>query len=494
MTPPGFSHGTGLTPPGRRGSAAAVVGVAGYGRSLPAVHDPARAAPVSRPGLTLVIAFVIASAVVADRALIGVSTGGRGALALLTFVAPAVAILVVARYGATRTLGFLGSPVFVFAVAPYLVLTFVLPVIGIMFHHYPVRTLIDVSDATTAFSFLVLGAALADTEVGQWRPWIALAIVIQVVYALGQVVYLARGPGWELFGPFHDWDLSLQAFYGTFIQARGIGLYVNPNELGLWAGVAAILAWAILTPRMRIVGVMLALLTLLVSQSRGAFVALVAAAAVGAVLGVFRGRAGISGVARAASSIGLAVTVAVIVVVAIEPTSGLIDRFGALLAVLVEGPRGDANLAARVDFWASVLDLNVLYPWGTWGSPELLLGTPIDSVWFRVFAQGSVFYLAALVLLLIAPFGLRSTRFGGALTLLAVLLAVAGLTQIPFSYPVALLYWALLGAALQSSVTDQAARRRDLAARRRGWRPIDARRDSGDRAPGAGARPARTRP
>jgi len=485
---------TGLAPHVVRGSAGGVVTAAGYGRSVPAVPGADHVVPVTRSGWTIVIAFVIASAVVADRAVIGVSTGGRGALNLLTLVAPAAAIVVVACYGTARTLGFLRSPVFVFAVAPYLVLTFVLPVIGIMFHHYPERTLIDASEATTAFSFIVLGAALADTEIRQWRPWIALAIVIQVVYALGQVVYLARGPGWELFGPFHDWDLSLQAFYGNFIQARGIGLYVNPNELGLWAGVAAILTWAILTPRMRIVGVMLALLTLLVSQSRGAFVALVAAAAVGAVLGVVRGRAGVSGVARAASSIGLAVAIAVIVVVAIEPSQGLVNRFGALLAVLVEGPRGDANLAGRVDFWASVLDLNVLYPWGTWGSPELLLGTPVDSSWFRVFAQGSVFYVAALVLLLTAPFGLRSTRFGGALMLLAVLLAVAGLTQIPFGYPVALLYWALLGAALQSSVNDRAARARDLAARGRAWRPIrdaDARGARGVR-PGAGS--ARTRP
>jgi hypothetical protein len=236
------------------------------------------------------------------------------------------------------------------------------------------------------------------------------------------------------------------------------------------------------------------LLTLLVSQSRGAFVALVAAAAVGAVLGALRGRAGVSGVARSASSIGLAIATAVVVVIVIEPSQGLVTRFGALLAVAVQGPQADANLAGRIDFWSSVLNLNVLYPWGTWGSPATLLGTAIDSSWFSVFGQGSVFFVAALVLLLIAPFGLRSTRFGGALMVLAVLLAVAGLTQVPFSYSVALLYWALLGAALQSSVTDHAARARDLAARGRVWRPINSRRASGFRTTEPGAPPARTRP
>lgn len=448
---PGFAPKTASARHDLRGAAGAVVSAPGRWQSVPAVHDAGHAAPVTRPGWTVIIVFVIACAVVADRAVIGVSTGGRGALGLLTFVAPAVAMAVIARYGTARTLGFVRSPVFVLAVAPYLVLTFVLPVLGIMFHGYPERTLIAVNEATTAFSFLVLGAAVATTGLLQWRPWIALAIVLQLLYALGQVVYLARGPGWELFGPFHDWDLSLQVFYGTLVQARSTGLYFNPNELGLWAGVAAILAWIILGPRLRIVGVTLAVLTLLVSQSRGASVALVAAVAVGAVLSVVRGRASASGMARAALSVGLAAAVAVTVVVVFEPARGLVDRFGALLAVWAQGPRADANLAGRLDYWASVLDLNVLFPWGTWGPPELLLGSAVDSSWFRVFAQGSMLYVAAFVLLLVAPFGVRSTKFGDALVLLAVLMAVAGLTQTPLGYPAAFLYWGLLGASLQSS-------------------------------------------
>ena len=154
-----------------------------------------------------------------------------------------------------------------------------------------------------------------------------------------------------------------------------------------------------------------------------------------------------------------------IVVVAIEPSQGLVDRFGALLAVAAQGPRADANLAGRLDYWASVLDLNVLYPWGTWGSPEFLLGSAVDSSWFQVFAQGSVLYVAALVLLLVAPFGVRNTEFGGALVLLAVLLAVAGLTQTPLGYPAAFLYWVLLGASLQSSVTAHVTSPRDVVAR-----------------------------
>jgi hypothetical protein len=397
------------------------------------------------------IILVLACAVFADRVVIGVSTGGRGALGLLTFIAPTAAMVVAVRYGADRTLGFVRSPVFVLGVAPYLLLTLVLPVLGVMFQGYPERTLIAVNEATTAFSFLALGASLAGTALTQWRPWVMIAIVLQLLYALGQVVYLARGPGWELFGPFHDYDLSMQVFYGSLVQGRGTGLYFNPNELGLWAGVAAILAWTMLAGSWRVVGVTLAVMTLVVSQSRGASVALVATAVVGVLLAVLRGRGTASGMARAALTVGLAAVAAVVVVVVFEPGEGLVDRFGALLTVWAEGPRADANLAGRLDYWASVLDLNVLYPWGTWGPPELLLGSAVDSSWFQAFAQGSMPYVAALSLLLIAPFGIRNTKFGDAAALTAVLIAVAGLTQTPFGYPAATIFWALLGASLQSS-------------------------------------------
>ncbi len=423
---------------------------------LPPQGNDGETATGSLPGSAVIVLVIMASAILADRAVIGLSTGGRGALGLLTFGAPAIALVAAARYGTARTLGFIRSPVFLLGVAPYLVLTLTLPILGVMFHAYPERTLIALTEATTALSFMVLGAALSRTGLRAWRSWLLAAIVVQLLYGLGQVIYLGRGPGWELFGPFHDWDLSLQSLYGTFVQARGTALYFNPNELGLWAGVAAILAWMILTPRLRAVGVTLALLTLLISQSRGASVALLAAAIVGVFLAIVRGRMSTAGAARAALSVGLAIAVAVVVVIALEPSRGLVDRFGALFAVWSDGPRADPNLAGRLDYWASVLDLSVRYPWGTWGPPELLLGSAVDSSWFRVFAQGSVVYVGALALLLVAPFVLRATRFGGALMLIAVLIAVAGLTQTPPGYPVIYLFWALLGAGLQSSVSDRA--------------------------------------
>ena len=163
--------------------------------------DLAAPRPASRS--TLLIPFVLACAVIADRAQLSVSTGGRGALPLLAFVAPLVAILTALRYGRERSLGFLSHPIFLLGVLPYLALTLILPMLGIIFYGYPERTLLNVTGATTAVSFLVVGAALADGKPGAWTRWLVAAIVIQFAYALGQAIYQAHGPGWELFAPFH---------------------------------------------------------------------------------------------------------------------------------------------------------------------------------------------------------------------------------------------------------------------------------------------------
>jgi hypothetical protein len=411
------------------------------------------AAPLAPP---LIILFVLACAMLAGRAVIGVSTGGQGTLGLVAILAPLAAAATVARYGTRATLGFLGSPIFVLGVAPYLALTALLPILGVMFNRFPERTLWSVTDATTAFSFLVLGAALAHRDDRSWWPWILGAIAIQLAYAMGQALYLAHGPGWELFSPFHAWDLSFQSRFGAFVEARGSGLYFNPNELGLWAGFALIVSLTLLPSRAREVGVGLSLLTLLLSQSRGATVALVAALLVGGFLALAGGRLRLGGALRTVASVGAVSVVAVLAAFVIVPPGALATRFGALVNVLNQGARADANLAGRLDYWAAVSALNSVYPWGTWGSPEILLGTAVDSSWYRAFAQGSVPYVAALGLLLLATFALGSFRHRIALRMIAVLVAVAGLTQTPVSYPPIAIFWVLLGAGLQASVANRA--------------------------------------
>jgi O-antigen ligase len=430
---------------------------------------------------TLLIPAVVTLAVLADRIQVPLSTGGRGALSLLELIAPVLAVATVLVYGLTRSLRFVRNPVFLLGVLPYIALSGLLPFLGAIFYGYPVRTLYSATDFTTALSFLIIGAALFDRDERDWVPWIFTAIVVQFVYALGQALYLARGPGFELFTPFHDWDLSLETLNGVLVQARSSGLYFNPNELGLWSGMALIIAWSILPSRMRVLGVLLAAGTLLLSQSRGATVALVVAAAVALTLAFALGHVSPARFARGAISLVVVLGIIIAAVVVIGLPTAEIQRFSSLLAVLSQGPQADANLAGRLDYWQAVTALNAFYPWGTWGPPELLLGTAVDSSWFQAFAQGSVPYAAALGLLLVSTAALARSRYRLVLFVLAVFIAVAGLTQTPFGYPPIILFWVLLGTALQQSLKAPV---RATPLPRDRWQTSRPRRRPGERAVG----------
>jgi GNAT superfamily N-acetyltransferase len=422
---------------------------------------------------TWLIVAILACAVLADRAVVIVSSGGRGVLALVVIVAPLLAAVAIARQGFGRTFAFASHPAFAFGVLPYLVLTALLPVLGVMLTGYPERTLLAITAATTALSFMVLGAALSlsDGESSEpdrhpWSPWLLIAIAAQLLYAAGQAIYLSRGPGWQLFLPFHAWDRSVGGALGQLVEARSLGLYINPNELGLWAGVAAIMAWTMLPARLRGLGVAMAVLTLLLSQSRGAGVALLAVLVVGVALTLARGRLSAPGALKAIVSLAVAGGLAIGLALTLAPKNALVQRFGALIQVAVQGPRADPNLAGRLDYWSAVTALNRIYPLGTLGPPELLLGSAVDSTWFRAFSQGSIPYAASLALMLGVSLLVGDQRYRLTLRLMTVMIAVAGLTMDPFGYPVIYLYWVLLGAALQSEVTARLSVRRPWGRRR----------------------------
>jgi len=372
-------------------------------------------------------------------------------LPLLAIVAPAAAGATVARYGARRSLGFLATPAFVLGVSPYLALTLLLPVLGVMFNAFPERTLLSLTEGTTALSFLVIGAALSSGYRRCWSRWLLIAVTVQLLYSAGQAVYYSQAPGWELLTPLHEWDLS-QADPLTFVQGRSSGLYFNPNVLGFWAGLAVILSWSMLSPRYRWVGVALGVLTLLLSQSRGAAAALLAALVCGAVLSIAGGGFFSGRIFKGIFVFALAITAALSIAALIVPAGLLGDRFGALFSVWSEGPRADPNLAARLDLWEAVTALNAVYPWGTLGPPEYVLGNAVDNAWFRAFSQGSILYVATLAMLLVAGFFISPYRHGFALRLVTILIAVAGFTQTPFAYPAIVLFWVLLGGGLASVV------------------------------------------
>lgn len=404
----------------------------------------------------LLVPFVLVFAVLGDRLQVGVAGGDQGgSIPVLILAAPIAAMMLVGRNGG-GSLRFLKHPAFVLCVLPYLTLSAVLPSLGVLANGYAPRTLLSMTEATTALSLLVVGSAITSVPLRTWAPWLVIAISAQLAYAAGQAAYQAGLPGAALFDPLFRWDLSLVGLE-TYVHSRSIGFYLNPNVLGLWAAFAAALSLTMPSSRWRWIGVAMAMATLVLSQSRGAGMALIVGLVV-AVLTFGLGRSGRE-MMMAAATLLIGIIIAVIAAVMIAPSADQTDRLISLLLVVTEGPSADPNLSGRIDFWAAVIDLNLTYPWGTWGPPERILGTAVDSTWFSVFAQGSVPYLTAFAMVLGSALALRDRDGGDTLRILTVIVAVAGVTQTPISYPVIVIFWVLLGAAVGSPQTRLAAPR-----------------------------------
>jgi hypothetical protein len=302
----------------------------------------------------------------------------------------------------------------------------------------------------SAFSFMVIGAALSTDPGRSWTFWLLVGVALQLAYAIGQAASLGGGLAAEIFAPFHAWDLSLVDIR-TFVQARSTGLYLNPNELGFWAALATVLSWTLMRGWARYLGVVLAIATLILAESRGSIAALVAAVAVGLVLAWRRGGLGWHTVRAIAVVAGLLLVV-VVVAFELRPSEPGAARLLALVDVLVQGPEADPNLRGRIDFWRSVLDFLDAQPFGSLGSPELAVGTAIDNDWFRALARGSVPYFGAMLLVILTPITIRRGARREALWLSTVVIAVSAVSQIPFDYPAIVLFWVLLGGGIQTQV------------------------------------------
>ena len=124
-----------------------------------------------------------------------------------------------------------------------------------------------------------------------------------------------------------------------------------------------------------------------------------------------------------------------------------VARFMDGLVSLAPGSTADAALSQRFDFWAGASALSAIYPLGTFGPPEMLLGTAIDNDWIRLFLQASIAGFASVGIMLIggAIWADRSRLCGRALTASSVVVAVCALTHTPLTYPPIALYWLVVG-------------------------------------------------
>ena len=356
--------------------------------------------------------------------------------------------------------------------APYLALSAILPLLGVTIGHYGFFSLYSLITPVLAGSALVLGAtlrAVGKEGVSALARAILILVVAQAVYAVIQQLIVGnvlRGGPWDA---LLQWDATTQqAFGNSLVFARSSGFYVNPNILGVWAGVIMLAGLAIIEGKSRYVLVAATLTTLLLSQSRGSAVAL--AAGLGFMYFLAR-RRGTQPSLRSLIPYGV-LTLVVVAGWAVlaslgTPAGSLVGRFGQGIGVL--GGGSDPSVIGRIQFWDASLHLLLAHPFGTLGPPETLLGTAVDSDWVRALLQGGPAYVLALGLALVggAAAFTADSREGRAVRACCVFLAVASISQLPMEYPPVYVFWAMLGGVLVDRRVVGAAQVTGLLRRRR---------------------------
>jgi hypothetical protein len=344
---------------------------------------------------------------------------------------------------------------------PYLALTTALPILGVFIASEAPRTMYTSIHGMIAVSFILFGAWGAFNvptvrKLAKYYAW--FAIIVEFVIAL--VDYLNKTGMYPtaLGKLLLQWNVESQGALGEFtiITWRSVGTFINPNDLGFWSVVAFWISALLFRGIFRFTGIGAALLTEVLSQSRGSLISLLATFGVWLVY-VALSRDGRLRKARDATYLS-AICLVLIVGwsggflsqsdgVTVSDKFNVVDRFERGLDVLTEGAGADSNASARVAAWHLAMAYYSNHPLGTWVSPRLKFHLYIDNEYVKTLMQGSIPYLFAL-LLIIACSLRRITRRAAVprlTAMIAVTAAVNGMSAYPFEYSTMGLFWVFLG-------------------------------------------------
>jgi len=255
-----------------------------------------------------------------------------------------------------------------------------------------------------------------------------------------------------------EWNVASENTLGeySFLTWRCVGTFVSPNELGFWSVMAFWISARLIHGIAGIIGIIAALITLVLSQSRGSMFALIGTILLWIGYLIFSRDPRLRGVrdATLVSAVFVILVAAWLGVilsqlsnVSVAGEFSFIERFQNGLRVMVEGPGADSNAEARLAAWRSALHFYYDHPLGTLATPRLVLGHYIDNDYVRTFVQGSPLYLLTVLLALFGGFRQITGRGSAARTtaLFAGAIAINGMSAYPLLYPCIGLYWLNMG-------------------------------------------------
>lgn len=372
-----------------------------------------------------------------QRYTMGAATGGRGAVSPLEIGFVVLAMLLWIRMK-TRAFERVARGIWAPTVGPLFFLLVALPVAGVMVGGYELRTLYRFIIVLVPLSILVLGLAMR--RYGVDLRWAAFAAVLaHGLYGLGQLLSRLGVLPAVMWGWAQRWDIDSQAAYSeTYVLvSRSTGLFLNPNEFGMWSVLAVLFGAICLRRSQRAVTILLGVLGILGSQSRTAWACLALIAVVYALTAAAMPRVAKKAVAAVAAASPVVVVLALLGVFPRLVESNSVDRLASGLGVFSGGVSADENLEGRYLGWARAHAVAQEYVFGTLGPPQIKLGGSIDNQYVSLYLQGGVILVLAYAAALAAPCLLVRRRLPNAwgLALMSGALAVFSYTATPLDSP-----------------------------------------------------------
>lgn len=411
--------------------------------------------------MRLILTRIAATALVfyllfGQRFTVDAATGGRGAVSL-----PEMLFLVVSALLwfslKVRVEGPQAKGLFFSTVGPLFTLLMLLPLIGVLIGDYELRALYSFVVILVPVAILTLGTAASRCNVDIRGP-VFIAVLGQGSYGLGQLLARVGLMPTGLWSGAVNWDAQTQAAYNEsyVISSRSTGLFINPNEFGLWSVLVVIFGALYLQRKRRIIAALLGIIGVFASQSRTAWLALALVLLALVIRNLLRPRAAKSGLIAIGLTTAGAGLIALLGGFSRFVEAGAVSRFNTGLGVLTGGGASeDANLLGRYVGWERANEFVQDYVFGTLGPPQLKFVGSIDNQFMSYYLQGGVLLVSLYVLALAAPFVVLRRRVHHAwkLMIVAVAFAIFSYTASPMDSPAAgALAWVCVILSTQSSL------------------------------------------
>ena len=423
--------------------------------------------------LHLIMMLALAQAIFSERLVITLPTGGRGLIMITNLLDPwiTLALVIIPFWRDVRAA--LATRAFLTYYMPFLLCYFLLPFMGVALTGYPARTIYASWNAIIAFTFMTIGIAggtrmkVASRTIGRYFIFAIMAhLCMSAVQTMGQFNVL---PG--ILRAIYEWDFHFKVLYlpHNVILGRATGFYLNPNSLGIWALLALWVSFFLLKGTERVVACMGSFTTILLCQSRGTMAAFLGSGAIYGMIWMLM-RASRQERRKATLFVTLILVPATAFFSLGLADSGLrglqgvpvvgraVERYTSGAKVLSHGASADANFQGRTEFWLAAFDYLADHPFGSLGSPEMVIKIPPDNQFIAALEQGSFVFFGALLLVFAGGIRLICSPHEHARLLAVASLAmmINGVSAVPFAYPASFIYWMLVGIHLAHRASEAA--------------------------------------